>query len=45
MVSVVILHFLRLVRDRSVWYVEARQKEVRLARIPIKETQEKLCRA
>ena len=41
MVSVVILHFLRLVEDRSVSYVEARQKEVRLAGIAIKEAQEK----
>ena len=36
MVSVVILH-LRLVVDGSVSYAEARQKEVRLAGIAIKE--------
>ena len=45
MVSVVILHLLRLVGDGSVSYVEARQKEVRLAVIAIKEAQEKSCRA
>ena len=45
MVSVVILHLLRLVGDGSVFYVEARQKEVRLAGIAIKEAQEKSCRA
>ena len=43
MVSVVILHLLRLVGDGSVSYVEARQKEVRLAGIAIKEAQEKPC--
>ena len=43
MVSVVILHLLRLVGDGSVSYVEARQKEVRLAGIAIKEAQEKSC--
>ena len=43
MVSVVIRHLLSLVGDRSVTYVEARQKEVRLAGIGIKEAQEKLC--
>ena len=43
MVSVVILHPLRLVGDGSVSYVEARQKEVRLAGIAIKEAQEKSC--
>ena len=42
-VSVVILHLLRLVGDRSVSYVEARQKEVRLAATAIKEAQEKSC--
>ena len=41
MVSVVILHLLSLVGDGSVSYVEARQKEVRLAGIAIKEVQEK----
>ena len=41
MVSVIILHLLRLVRDGSVSYVEARQKEVRLAGIAIKKAQEK----
>ena len=39
MASVVILHLLRLVGDGSVSYVEARQKEVRLAGIAIKEAQ------
>ena len=43
MTSVVILHLLRLVGDGSVSYVEARQKEVRLAGIAIKEAQEKSC--
>ena len=43
MVSVVILHLFRLVGDGSVSYVEARQKEVRLAGIAIKEAQEKSC--
>ena len=43
MASVVILHLLRLVGDGSVSYVEARQKEVRLAGIAIKEAQEKSC--
>ena len=43
MVSVIILHLLRLVGDGSVLYVEARQKEVRLAGIAIKEAQEKPC--
>ena len=42
-VSVVILHLLRLAGDGSVSYVEARQKEVRLAGIAIKEAQEKSC--
>ena len=37
MVSAVILHHLRLVEDGSVSYVEARQKEVRLAGIATKE--------
>ena len=41
--SVVILHLLRLVGDGSVSYVEAKQKEVRLAGITIKEVQEKSC--
>ena len=40
-VSVVILHLLRLARDGSVSYVEARQKEVRLAGNAVKEAQEK----
>ena len=39
----VILHLLRLLGDRSVSYVEARQKEVRLAATAIKEAQEKSC--
>ena len=43
MASVVILHLLSLVGDGSVSYVEARLKEVRLAGIAIKETQEKSC--
>ena len=43
MASVVILHLLRLVGDGSVSYVEARQKEVKLAGIAIKEAQEKSC--
>ena len=43
MVSVIILHLLRLVGDGSVLYVEARQKEVRLAGIGIKKAQEKSC--
>ena len=41
--SVVIFHLLRLVGDGSVSYVEARQKEVRLAGIAITEAQEKSC--
>ena len=43
MASVVILHLLRLVGDGSMPYVEARQKEARLAGIAIKEAQEKSC--
>ena len=43
MASVVILHLLRLVGDGSVSYVEARQKEVRLAGIATREAQEKPC--
>ena len=43
MVSVLILDLLRVVVDGSVSYVEARQKEVRLAGIAIKEAQEKSC--
>ena len=43
MASVVILHLLRLVGDGSVSYVEAIQKEVRLAGIAIKEAQKKSC--
>ena len=43
MASVVILHLLRLVGDGSLSYVEARQKEVGLASIANKETQEKSC--
>ena len=43
MASVVLLHFLRLVGDGSVSYVEARQKEVKLAGIAIKELPEKSC--
>ena len=43
LVSVVILHLLRLAGDGNVSYVEARQKEVRLAGIAIKEAQEKSC--
>ena len=43
MVSVVILHLLRLAEDASVSYVKARQKEVRLAGIAIKKAQEKSC--
>ena len=42
-VSVVILHLLRLVGDVGMSYVEARRKEVRLAGIAIKEAQEKSC--
>ena len=42
MASVVILHLQMLVGDASVSYVEARQKEVRLAGIPIKKVQEVL---
>ena len=41
MASVVILHNLRLVGGGNVSYVEARQKEVRLAGTDIKEAQEK----
>ena len=41
-VSVVILHLLRLVGDGSVSYVEARQKEVRSDGIAIKETEKSL---
>ena len=41
MVSVIILHLLRLVGDGSVLYVEARQQEVRLSGIAIKKAQEK----
>ena len=43
MASVVILNLLRLVRDGSVSYVEARQKEGRLAGTAIKQAQEKPC--
>ena len=43
MASVAILHILRLVGDGSVLYVEARQKEVGLAGIAIKEAQQKSC--
>ena len=43
MTSVAILHILRLVGDESVLYVEARQKEVGLAGIAIKEAQQKSC--
>ena len=43
MVSVVILHLLKLVGDESVSYVEAKQKKVRLAGITIKESQNKSC--
>ena len=43
MVSVVILHLLKLVGDESVSYVEAKQKKVRLAGIAIKESQNKSC--
>ena len=43
MCSVVILHLLGLVGDVSASFVEARQKEVRLAGIAIKETQQKSC--
>ena len=43
MASVVIVQLLRFVGDGSVSYVEARQKEVRLAAIAIKEAQEKSC--
>ena len=43
MVSVVILHLLRLVGDGGVSYAEARQKEIRLVGIAIKEAQEKSC--
>ena len=42
-VSVVILHLLRLAGDGNVSYVEARQKEIRLAGIAIEEPQEKSC--
>ena len=41
MASVVILHFLRLVGNLS--NVEARQKEVKLAGIAIKEAKKKSC--
>ena len=40
MSAVVTLYFLRFVGDESESYVEARQKEVRLASIVIKEAQE-----
>ena len=43
MALAVILHLLRLVGDGNVSYLEARQKEVRLAGIAIKEAQEKPC--
>ena len=43
MASVVILYLLGLIGDGSVSYVEARQKEARLAGITIKEAQEKSC--
>ena len=43
MVSVVILHLLRLAEDASVSYVKVRQKEVRLAGIAVKKAQEKSC--
>ena len=43
MASVVILCRLRLVGDKSVSYIEARQKEVALTHINIKEPQEKSC--
>ena len=42
-VSVVIRYLFRLAGDGSVSYVEARQKEVRLAGITIKDAQEKSC--
>ena len=42
-VSVAVLHLLRLSGDGSLSYVEARQKEVRLAGIAVKEAQEKSC--
>ena len=38
-ISVVILHLLSLAGDGNVLYAEARQKEVRLAGIAIKEAQ------
>ena len=44
MASVVLLHLLKLVGDGSVPpFVEARQKEVKLADITIKEVQERSC--
>ena len=43
MASVVILHFLRLVGNESLSNVEARQKEVKLAGIAIKEAKKKSC--
>ena len=42
-VSVVVLYLLRLAGDGSVSYVEARQKEVRLAGVAIREAQENSC--
>ena len=42
MASVVILHFLRLVGNESLSNVEARQKEVKLAGIAIKEAKKVL---
>ena len=42
MASVVILHFLRLVGNESLSNVEARQKEVKLAGIAIKEAKKSL---
>ena len=44
MSAVVTLYFLRFVGDESESYVEARQKEVRLTSIVIKEAQEKSMR-
>ena len=40
MASVVVLHLLRLVGDRCVLYVEAKQKELRLACMPSKSPKE-----
>ena len=43
MASVNLLHLLKLVGDGSVPFVEARQKQVKLADSAIKEVQERSC--